>query len=101
MHEHAARRAEEAGWMRGFHTDFGARHHAVFAEIARRMALDYIVLDCAQARDGRLLLFEADTRSWVHATDPAALYPYKAPVMRRAFDAFGALLARRISAFAG
>ncbi len=49
-------------------------------------------IDCAESRDGRLLVFEVDSRGLVHAADPLATYPYTAAVMRYAFDALETML---------
>jgi hypothetical protein len=56
------------------------------------LKLDYVVIDCAQAPDGKLLVFEADNRGWVHATDPVDLFRYKQEPMQRVFTAFRAML---------
>jgi glutathione synthase/RimK-type ligase-like ATP-grasp enzyme len=93
----AAKRAEEAALMENFDQDFGSRHGAALREIARRLGLDYVVLDCAQTRDGRLLLFEVDSRAWVHSTDDVALFPYKPAVMQKAYDAFRTMLWQRMA----
>ncbi|ODV09484.1 MAG: hypothetical protein ABT20_10755 [Rubrivivax sp. SCN 70-15] len=90
----ASKRDEEAAAMAGFDAGFGARHRAALEAIAHRLGLDYVVLDAAETRDGRLLLFEADSRGWIHATDPVDLFPYKPAVMQKAFDAFRAMLER-------
>ena len=42
--------------------------------------------------DGSLLIFEADNTAIVHDMDPPDLFPYKAPQMRKVFDAFAAML---------
>jgi hypothetical protein len=97
MQFNAQHRAEEAAMMENFDRDFALRHAAPLKEIAARLALDYAILDCGELPDGRLLLFEADTHGWIHATDPVDIFPYKAPVMQRAFDAFSALLQNRSS----
>jgi len=98
MEASADKRAEEAALMQGFDTGFAARHQQALQGIATGLGLDYVVIDCAQTRDGRLLLFEADIRGWIHATDPPALFPYKPAVMQRAFDAFRAMLLARAAA---
>jgi len=95
MHLCHAKRAEEQDWMESFDNDFAKRHAAAFEAIARRLGLDYVVLDCAQASDGRLLVFEADSRAWVHASEPVDVFAYKRAVMQKAFDAFESLLLRR------
>ncbi|ANN78981.1 ATP-grasp domain-containing protein [Bordetella flabilis] len=94
MAENAANRAEEAEQMRDFGQGFGARHAAAFGEIHRRIGLDYLVMDCAETADGRLLVFEADTCGVIHAMDPEDLYPYKPVHMRGIFAAFQDMLRR-------
>jgi hypothetical protein len=93
----ADKRAEEAHAMANFDTGFSQRHRAALHAMATRLGLDYVILDCSETRDGRLLLFEADSRGWVHATDSVDLFPYKPPVMQKAFDAFRAMLLKRIT----
>lgn len=99
MTELAALRAEEADFMQGFDDGFGRRHAAALSEIARRMGLGYLVLDCTETQDGQLLLFEADSQSWIHDTDPVSLFPYKSAVMRKAFMAFRRMLFRAAGGF--
>jgi len=95
MRESAEKRAEEARFMRDFDTDFARRHEAALAGIARRIGLDYFAIDCGVLPDGRVVLFEADIAMIVHAMDPPDLFPYKAPQMRKVFDAFRAMLRAR------
>lgn len=92
MSESAAKRAEEAHFMAEFDTTFAQRHASALQAIHQRTQLDYLVLDCAETQDGKLLLFEVDNSAVVHTMDPADLYPYKQPQMRKVFDAFRALL---------
>lgn len=40
----------------------------------------------------------ADIGGWIHATDPDDVFPYKPPVMQKAFNAFRNMLAMRSSA---
>lgn len=94
MEESASKRAEEAQWMASFHETFAARHAEAFRAVHQRLRLDYVVLDCSETADGRLLIFEVDTAALVHATDPVDVYPYKVPAMQSAFTAFRALLER-------
>jgi glutathione synthase/RimK-type ligase-like ATP-grasp enzyme len=95
MRESAAKRAEEAQFMRDFDDDFARRHAAALAAIAERVGLDYFAIDCAELADGRLLLFEADVAMIVHAMDPPDIFPYKGPPMRKLFGAFRAMLLER------
>ena len=92
MMDSADKRREEARFMQNFDSDFVRRHAAALRSIADQLKLDYVVIDCAQAPDGKLLLFEADNRGWVHATDPVDLFRYKQEPMQRVFTAFRAML---------
>jgi hypothetical protein len=92
MMESAEKRAEEARFMAEFDETFALRHREALAGIAERVGLDYVTMDCAETRDGRLLVFEVGNGMIVHAMDPPDLFPYKAPQMRKVFDAFEAML---------
>ncbi len=48
-----------------------------------RVKLDYFLVDCAENKNGELLIFEADNTAVVHNMDSPELYPYKPPQMRR------------------
>jgi hypothetical protein len=90
-----AHRTEEAKFMRFFDENFGRRHVRALAEMAKRIGLDYFLIDCAETKDGRLLIFEADHCAIVHDMDPVNVYPYKPAAMKKLFDAFGSMLKRR------
>lgn len=90
------KRTEEQVVMESFDHDFAARHRDALFTIADRLDLDYVVIDCAETNDGKLLLFEADPRCWIHATDPIDVFPYKPVIMQKAFDAFRSLLLKKI-----
>ena len=92
MADSAAKRAEEARFMANFAEDFAVRHQAALAAINRTIGLDYLGIDCAESRDGRLLIFEVDHAMVVHAMDPIDLYPYKQAPMHKLFAAFRAML---------
>lgn len=81
--------------MRTFDVGFARRHVAALAGIVTRIGLDYFIVDCAETRDGRLLVFEADNTAIVHDMDPPDVFPYKPPQMRKIFDAFAAMIERR------
>jgi hypothetical protein len=95
MTESAAKRAEEASAMADFDDGFARRHASAFEALHARLGFDYYAIDCAETCDGRLLVFEADAASIIHAMDPPDLFPYKQPQMRRVFAAFEAMLRRR------
>ncbi len=92
MATHPERRAEEATTMADFAKGFGRLHGSALRSVAERLGLDWVVVDCAEAPDGRLLFFEADVAAIVHDMDPPSLYPYKRVAMARVFDAFRAML---------
>jgi hypothetical protein len=94
----ASKRMEEERFMRDFDGDFAVRHRGALAAIAERVGLDYFTIDCAENRDGELLIFEADNTAVVHNMDSPAVFPYKPPQMRKVFDAFAAMLYRRAEA---
>lgn len=96
MAEDAAKRAEEAHFMETFDAEFAARHRSAIAAVTQRLGLDYYALDCAETADGHLLIFEADSAMVVHAMDPEDDFPYKKVQMRKIFDAFRAMIAKRL-----
>ena len=95
MSASASKRLEEQTFMQTFEIAFARRHAIALAGIADRIGLDYFTVDCAETGDGSLLIFEADNTAIVHDMDPPDIFPYKAPQMRRVFDAFAAMLDRR------
>lgn len=92
MADDDAKRAEEARFMADFDVGFAARHADALAAIHARIGLDYLGIDCAETRDGRLLVFEVDHAMVVHAMDPLDRFAYKQPVMHKLFAAFRELL---------
>jgi glutathione synthase/RimK-type ligase-like ATP-grasp enzyme len=92
MTDSAAKRAEEAIFLQHFERDFAMRHRAALAAIGLHIGLDYLVIDCAETPDGRLLVFEVDPGAVVHAMDPVEMFPYKQVPMQRLFAAYRALL---------
>ncbi len=97
MAEDESKRAVEARAMETFDDDFGRRHQAALAAIAARLGLDYVVIDCSELPDGRLLLFEADIAMVIHSIDSPAIFPYKQGHMTKVFDAFRAMIDRAAS----
>jgi hypothetical protein len=95
MTESAAKRADEAAAMAAFDNGFACRHAVAFEALHERLGFDYYSIDCAETRDGRLLVFEADSAAIVHLMDPPDLFPYKQPQMHKVFAAFEAMLRRR------
>ncbi|MDE2492735.1 MAG: hypothetical protein KGL97_02415 [Alphaproteobacteria bacterium] len=87
-----AKRVEEAHFMATFDSEFAVRHANPLSEAIKRIGLDYFQIDCAETRDGDLLVFEADNTAIVHNMDSPTLFPYKAPQMHKVFDAFVSML---------
>jgi hypothetical protein len=95
MDTDGAKRAEEAQFMVNFDRDFGTRHRDALIGIAQIIGLEYFIIDCAETKSGRLLIFEADISSVVHNMDSPAMYPYKGPQMGKIFSAFTEMLSSR------
>src|ERR1035438_7472561 len=79
MFDNAAKRLEEETFMRTFDIGFARRHQSALAGLAERIGLDYFTIDCAENRQGELLIFEADNTAVVHNMDHADVFPYKPP----------------------
>lgn len=97
MSESETKRAEEERFMQDFDDDFGARYRQAFKAMDEILGLDYLVVDCAETQDGRLLVFEADNLGFVHALDPVDVFPYKQTQMRKVFGAFQSMLKNKVS----
>ncbi|MFN3075546.1 MAG: RimK family alpha-L-glutamate ligase [Alphaproteobacteria bacterium] len=96
MWESEEKRAEEARIFETFEDDFVRRNAEALGGMARRIGLEYFVVDCAVTRDDKVLVFEADIAMILHAMEPCELFPYKAPQMRKVFEAFRDMLHRRV-----
>jgi hypothetical protein len=92
MSDNSAKRLEEETFMRTFDIGFARRHRTALAAMADRVGLDYFTIDCAENKQGDLLVFEADNTAVVHNMDSAEVFPYKPSQMRRIFEAFAAML---------
>ena len=92
MVDDAAKRDEEAAAMAEFADGFAKRHEAALDEISSALGLDYVLIDCAEAPDGRLLLFEVEMAAIIHMLDPVETFPYKPPRMTKIFNSFGRML---------
>ncbi len=95
MKAHAGRRQEEAAMMASFDDAFALRHRDALAAIHARFGLDYVGFDCAETRDGKLLVFELANALVVHGIDDPQQFPYKAAQMQKVFAAFRDMLQRK------
>ena len=96
MYEDPHRRAEEARFLDDFPA-FVTRHGQALTAIAERTGLDYLGIDCAETRDGELLVFEIDPAMVIHAMDLESVFPNKQYHMGKVKEAVQALLKRRAS----
>jgi glutathione synthase/RimK-type ligase-like ATP-grasp enzyme len=87
MYEDAAKRREEEAFMDRF-DQFVQRHAAALRAIHQRSGLDYLCIDCAETRDGELLIFEIDHVMVVHSMDSLELFPFKHVHMAKLRHAF-------------
>lgn len=95
MATNAAKRAEEAEFMNGFHQGFARRHAHALAAIVNKFRLEYLGIDCAEMPDGRLLVFEGSISLVAHDMDPPDVYPYKSAHMQKLFADFYGMLKRK------
>jgi len=95
MSDSASKRLEEETFMRTFDIGFARRHATALAGVVDRIGLDYFTIDCAENKNGELLIFEADNTAIVHNMDSPDVYPYKPPQMRKIFEAFASMLSGR------
>jgi len=92
MLENAQRRKAEEQAMQSFEQGFAKKHKNAFKALADSVGLDYFGIDCAESKDGNLLIFEACAALNVHAMDCEKLFPYKKPAMQKIFDGFHQML---------
>lgn len=72
-----------------------ARHREAFDALQQAIGLDYWGMDCAETRQGELLVFEVTNAMVIHAMDPADVFPYKQAQMKTVFDAFYRMMLSR------
>ncbi len=91
MEQFEDRRRDEADWFENFPI-FVRQHKKAFEKLFEIIGLDYFGIDCAESKDGRLLVFEVDVAMIVHSLDSETVFPYKKPAMKRLQDGFLGLL---------
>ncbi len=94
MYLDATKRKEEERFIKNFNA-FSQRHATALKAIHQRSRLEYVCMDCAETRDGKLFIFEIDHAMVVHALDTAELFPYKQQYMQNVLNAFRALLYKK------
>lgn len=61
--------------------------------------MDYLGIDCAETKDGQLLIFEIDHVMVVHGMDPVDKFAYKLQPTQKIKDAFNTMVENKIKAF--
>jgi tetratricopeptide (TPR) repeat protein len=96
MTEHQWMRDEERAFLANLEGVFHGALADALQETARRLALDYVGIDCAIDREGNLVIFEADNALLIHSLDDPVLFPYKREFVPRIYAAIDAMVRRRI-----
>ena len=90
-----SKRVEEENFMRSFDQAFAARHRLRACRHDRTHRSGLFHGRLRRKPGGELLIFEADNTAVVHNINSPELFPYKAPQMRKVFEAFATMLYRR------
>jgi hypothetical protein len=96
MSEHQWMRDEEHGFLADIGSVFHGPLLAALRETAALLPLDYVGIDCAIDRDGKLLIFEADNALIIHLLDDPALFGYKHTYVPRILSALDAHVRRTV-----
>ena len=88
----ATHREEERRFLEDMTGVLGARAMAALAAIADCLALDYAGVDFALARDGRVMVFEANPGMVIAPPDPDPMWDYRRPAVAAALAAAARLL---------
>jgi tetratricopeptide (TPR) repeat protein len=88
-------RAEEERFLCNMPAVLGERGMAALAGIEAALGLDYGGVDFGLARDGSLLLFEANATMVVNPPDPDSIWNYRRPAVAAALGAAQRMLAQR------
>jgi tetratricopeptide (TPR) repeat protein len=97
MRSHAWKTEQERRFLDDPQSTLGPTAWAALREIGRHLDLDYCGVDFSLLPDGRVLVFEANATMLVHLEKPDdPVLGFKNPYVQRIFDAFEAMLARRM-----
>lgn len=92
------KRQDEAYSMMHF-DEFIERHGDALKSIYEKTKMDYLGIDCAETKDGQLLIFEIDHVMVVHGMDPVDKFAYKLQPIQKIKDAFNTMVEHKIKAF--
>jgi hypothetical protein len=94
MAEHRWMRDEEEAFLARLNDVFSGELNDALRETGCLLPLDYVGIDCAIDRDGKLLIFEADNALIIHLLDDPALFGYKHAYVPRILTALDAHVRR-------
>jgi len=97
MTEHQWMRDEEQAFLARIEDVFRGKLADALREASRLLPLEYVGIDCAIDRDGKLLVFEADNALIVHVLDDPVLFGYKHTYVPRIKTAIDAMVRRRLA----
>ncbi|NRA19291.1 MAG: RimK family alpha-L-glutamate ligase [Oceanospirillaceae bacterium] len=97
MLECATKRFSEAQLMGNFEQSFARHHQRALSQLSQAVDLEYFGIDCAETKDGKLLIFEACASLNIHAMDCEQTFPYKKAQMQKIFDAFLQMLMDKVN----
>ncbi len=98
MADHPEHRAEEQTFLDDVEALLGREGMAALEAVNAALALDYGGVDFGRARDGRLIVFEANATMTINAPPDDARWDYRRPAHARAIAAVRTMLHERASA---
>lgn len=96
MQHEAWKRREEQAFLADPRQALGEKAMAAIEAIGRALDLDYGGVDFSVLPDGGVLVFEANATMLAHPERAGGIYDYKNPYVQKIYDAFDAMLARRV-----
>ena len=96
MEDNASKRFEESQAMGSFERAFARKHKHAFSTLHKKVGLDYFGIDCAETKDGKLLIFEVGASLNVHSMDCEQKFPYKKFQINKIYADFLAMLENSI-----
>ncbi|WP_019937859.1 tetratricopeptide repeat protein [Bordetella sp. FB-8] len=101
MQHDARKRREEEAFLADPRQALGDKAMAAIEALGHVLDLDYGGVDFSVLPDGRVLVFEANATMLAHPEKTQDIYDYKNPYVQKIYDAFDAMLARRMAAARG
>jgi len=89
MPDHPWKLREEAAFLADWQSAIGAASASAIGEIGRRLELDFCGIDFSIARDGRVVVFEANATMLIHPESADGPLAFKNAAVQRIVDAMG------------